>query len=111
MAGITNPTRFVHSAVSVFTDDSAIPAGGITKYQYGFGQQPGQYSIIKDDADLTADENGKQIYLVPAMPTFGQWYAAGRAVSKDGVTAKWGNEIPFVTAPKEPKPITDFSVA
>lgn len=111
MAGPTNPTVLVHSAVTQFTDGAAIPAGTITKYQYGFGQAPGQYTLIKDDLDFTTDAQGKQFFTIPALPSFGQWYAAGRAVSKDGSTAVWGNEVTFATAAKEPKPITDFSAA
>lgn len=108
MAGPTNPTALVHSAVTQFTDGSAIPAGTITKYQYGFGQSPGQYTMIRDDLDLTSDANGKQTYAVPSL-AFGQWYSAARAVTKDGATAAWGNETAFVTAAKEPRPISDFS--
>jgi hypothetical protein len=111
MPGPTNPTVLVHSAPTQYTDGTTIPAGQIAKYQYGFGQSPGQYTIIKDDIDLTADANGKQTCPIPVLPAFGQWYSAGRAVTKDGATAAWGNEVPFVTAPKEPKPIVDFSVA
>jgi hypothetical protein len=111
MSGPTNPTVLAHSAVTQFTDGTAIPPGTITKYQYGFGNAPGQYTLIKDDLDLTTDANGKQTYAVPALPSFGQWYSAGRAVTKDGATAAWGNEQAFMTAAKEPKPITDFAVA
>lgn len=109
MAGPTNPTVLFHSAPTQFIDGTAIPAGTITKYQYGFGASPGQYTLIKDDLDLTSDANGKQTYAVPTLPSFGQWYSAGRAVTKDGATAAWGNEQAFVLAAKEPKPIADFT--
>lgn len=111
MAGPTNPTTAIHSAPAQFEDGTSIPPGAIAKYQYGFGQMSGQYTLIKDDLDLTTDANGKQVFAIPVLPAFGQWFAAGRAVTKDGATAKWGNEAAFVTAAKEPKPITDFTLA
>ena len=110
MSGPTNPNTLTHSAVTQFTDGTAIPAGTLTKYQYGFGTASGQYTIIKDDIDFTTDANGKQTFAIPALPTFGQWFSAGRAVTKDGATGQWGNEVAFVTAAKEPKPISDFTV-
>ncbi len=110
MAGPVNPTVLSHSAPTQFTDGTAIPPGTITKYQYGFGTTQGQYTLIKDDLDLTSDANGKQTYAIPALPSFSQWYSAARAVTKDGATAAWGNEQAFVTAAKEPKPISDFTV-
>ena len=111
MSGLTNPAALTHSAVTLFADGTVIPPGTITKYQYGFGQTKGQYSLIKDDLDLTTDATGKQYYLTPVLPAFGQWYSAARAVTKDGAVAPWGNEVEFMTAAKEPKPITDFACA
>jgi hypothetical protein len=110
MAGPTNPTVLSHSAPTQFTDGSQIPAGTITKYQYGFGTATGQYTTIKDDLDLTSDASGKQTFAVPAL-AFGNWFAAARAVTKDGATGAWGNEVAFTLAAKEPKPITDFNAA
>ena len=110
MSGPTNPQGFIHSPVAQFTDGAAIPPGTIAKYQYGFGTASGQYTTIKDDVDLTSDAGGKQTFPVPALG-FGNWFAAGRAVTKDGATGAWGNEVSFTLAPKEPKPITDFAVA
>lgn len=109
MAGSVNPSALVHSAPTQFTDGTPIPAGMIAKYQYGFGQTKGQYTLIKDDLDLTTDANGKQTYAVPALPAFGDWYSAARAVTKEGAVAAWGNEVAFTLAAKEPKPISDFS--
>jgi len=110
MPGPTNPNTLVHSAPTQYTDGTAIPAGQIVKYQYGFGQTAGQYTIIKDDVDFTTDVNGKQTFTIPTLPALGQWFSAGRSVTKDGATSAWGNEVAFVTAAKEPKPISDFSV-
>jgi hypothetical protein len=108
MAGLVNPTVLVHSAPTQFTDGTAIPPGTITKYQYGFGTVAGQYTLIRDDLDLTSDANGKQTYAVPVL-ALGNWYSAARAVTKDSAVAAWGNEVAFTIAAKEPKPITDFS--
>jgi len=110
MAGVVNPTLLIHSAPTQFTDGTSIPAGTITKYQYGFGTTSGQYTSIKDDVDLTSDANGKQTYAIPTL-ALGNWFAAARAVTKDGATGAWGNEVAFTFAPKEPKPITDFAAA
>jgi hypothetical protein len=110
MSGPVNPTVVVHSAPTTFTDGTAIPADAIVKYQYGFGQASGNYTVTLDDVDLTTDANGKQFCQIPQLPAFGQWFAAGRAVTKDGGTGKWSNEAAFTTEAKEPSPITDFSV-
>ncbi len=109
MPGPTNPNTLTHSAPTQFTDNTAIPAGTIAKYQYGFGQASGTYTIVKDDVDFTTDAAGKQTFTIPVLPAFGQWFAAGRSVTKDGATSAWSNETAFVMAAKEPKPISDFA--
>ncbi len=109
MAGPVNPTVLSHSAPTQFIDGTAIPAGTVIKYQYGFGTAAGQYTTIKDDLDLTSDANGKQTYAIPVL-ALGNWFAAARTVTKDGATSAWGNEVSFTLAAKEPKPISDFTV-
>lgn len=111
MAGPVNPLRLVHSPATQYEDGEPIAAGDIARYEYGFGTTQGQYTTIKQDLNLTADENGKQFFLVPSDLPDGQWYSAPRAVTKKGAVAEWGNEVPFVRAPKKPKPISDFSAA
>lgn len=110
MSGPTNPAGLSFTAPATFTDGSAIPAGTITKYQYGFGSATGVYGTIVDDTDFTT-AGGKQVGPVPASLAFGQWFAAARSLTKDGATSAWGNEIAFVIAAKTPSPITDFSAA
>lgn len=107
---ITNPVTVSFTAPVTFTDGTAIPAGTITKYQYGFGQVSGIYTLIVDDPDLTATA-GKQTGALPTNLSFGNWFAAGRAVTKDGATSAWGNEVPFAVAPPIPSQIQDFSLA
>lgn len=110
VSGPTNPAALSFTAPATFTDGTVIPPGTISKYQYGFGTATGVYGTIVDDTDLTT-AGGKQVGVVPTNLAFGQWFAAARAVTKDGATAAWGNEIPFVIAAKTPSPITDFSAA
>jgi hypothetical protein len=110
MSGPTNPAGLSFTAPATFTDGTAIPPGTITKYQYGFGNATGVYITIVDDTDFTVS-GGKQVGPIPSSLGFGQWFAAGRAVTKDGAVAAWGNEISFVIAAKTPSPITDFSAA
>lgn len=106
---VTNPVTVSFTAPVIFTDGTAIPAGTITKYQYGFGQVSGTYTLIVDDPDLTAT-GGKQTGALPSNLSFGNWFAAGRAVTKDGATSAWSNEVPFAVAASVPAAITDFSV-
>lgn len=107
---VTNPVTVSFTAPVTFIDGTAIPAGTITKYQYGFGQVSGTYTIIVDDTDLTVTA-GKQTGALPSNLAFGNWFASSRAVTKDGGTAAWGNEVPFVVAAKIPAAISDLSVA
>lgn len=110
MAVVINPTTATFSAPTTFEDGSAIPAGTITRYQYGFGQVSGTYTLVVDDADLTPT-NGKQTGNLPASLSIGNWFAAARSVTKDGATSKWGNEVAFSIAAKAPSAIADFSLA
>lgn len=103
-------TTVSFTAPVTFTDGTAIPPGTIIKYQYGLGQTPGAYTLIVDDADLTASA-GKQTGTLPTNLAVGNWFAAGRAVTKDGATSPWSNEVPFAVAAPVPAAITDFFVA
>lgn len=105
---ITNPLSCSFTAPAQFMDGTAIPAGTITKYQYGFGQVSKTYTIVVDDTDLTPT-SGKQTGSLPNNLAFGIWFAAARSVTKDA-TSDWGNEVSFTVAPPVPQPIADFSV-
>ncbi|SRR6266704_2574173 len=107
---ITNPVTVSFTAPTTFEDGTSIPTGTITKYQYGFGQVSGTYTLVVDDPDLTVT-SGKQTGALPSNLAIGNWFAAARAVTKDGAVAKWGNEVPFAVAAKAPSPISDFTVA
>jgi hypothetical protein len=107
---VTNPVTASFTAPATFEDGTAIPVGTITKYQYGFGQVSGTYTLVVDDADLTVTA-GKQTGALPSNLAIGNWFAAARAVTKDGAVAKWGNEFAFAIAAKVPGPVSDFMLA
>lgn len=107
MAGPTNPTAVLFTAVTKFADGSNVPNGGIAKYQYGFGTASGAYTRIVDDTDF-APSSGKQIGAIPTDLAEGQWYVSARAVSVGGGVAPWGNELPF-TVQRVPAAIADLS--
>ena len=98
---VTNPVTASFTAPTTFEDGTPIPAGTITKYQYGFGQVSGTYTIIADDVNLT-ETAGKQTGALPTNLGFGNWFSSARAVTKDGGVAKWGPEFQFTVAPKVP---------
>jgi hypothetical protein len=106
---VTNPITVSFTAPVTFEDGTPIPAGTITKYQYGFGQVSGVYTLIVDDPDLTVTA-GKQTGAMPSNLALGNWFSASRTLTKDGAVSKWSNEIPFTVAAKLPSPIQDFSV-
>lgn len=107
---VTNPVTASFTAPPTFEDGTAIPAGTITKYQYGFGQVSGTYTLVVDDTDQTVTA-GKQTGALPSNLAVGNWFAAARTLTKDGATSKWGNEVPFTVAAKLPSAIMDFGVA
>lgn len=110
MAGATNPNVLTFTAPTKYDDGSTIPAGGIAKYQYGFGTAPGVYSLLVDDTDF-APNSGKQVGTVPlAQLGEGQKYAAARAVSVGGGVAAWSNEVPFFVQ-RIPAAITDLGLS
>lgn len=113
MAGPVNPDTIVFDAPTRFTDGTLIPVGGITKYQYGFGQTSRQYTVTVDDTNMTPDANGKQDapLSIAGQLAFGQWFGAARAVSKDGAVSAWSNEAAFEIRPREPEPPSNFAVA
>lgn len=113
MAGISNPNGGTYDPPAKFVEDSsAIPAGTITKYQLGLGQASKTYTIIRDDVDLTPNAQGKQTVAISLSGlAFGQWFAAVRAVSKDGPASPWSNEDAFTVDAKTPEAPRNFSVA
>jgi hypothetical protein len=114
MTGPVNPDTILFDAPTQFVEDnSLIPAGTVTKYQYGFSQTSGgPYMKLFDDTDLAPTPQGKQTFdLDLAGFAFGQWFGAARAVSKDGPVSGWSNEIAFIVQAKTPKPPANFTVA
>jgi hypothetical protein len=115
MTGTVNPNVITFDAPTQFAEDnSSIPAGTILRYEYGFSQSPtGPFTTrVLTDTDFTPNPQGKQTHnLDLAGFAFGQWYGAGRAVSKDGPTSAFSNVVPFEVQAKTPKPPTGFSIA
>lgn len=113
MAGPINPRVVSFLAPTQYVDNTAIPAGGIARYEYGFSQNPaGPFSRLVADVDVTPDADGRQTGDIDlAGFSFGQWYVAGRAVSSDGAVSAWSNVAAFEVQPKEPKAPTGFSIA
>lgn len=107
---VTNPVTVSFTAPTTYVDGTTMPAGEVTKYQYGFGTVSGAYTLVVDDADLTVTA-GKQTGALPTNLAIGNWFSASRSVTKDGATSGWSNEVPFVVAAKQPSPIVDFGLA
>lgn len=112
MAGPVNPKQgFSYNAPTEDTDGNPFPASKIAKYQIGIGTAPGVYTVIVDDVQL---ESGilqtSPISLIGTL-SYGQKYAAARAVSTDGKNSPWSNEAAFVLEPPTPKAPSGFSVA
>jgi|JI10StandDraft_1071094.scaffolds.fasta_scaffold13234_1 hypothetical protein len=113
MAGPINPRVVSFLAPTQYVDNSPIPAGGIARYEYGFAQNvAGPFSRLVADVDFTPDADGRQTGDINLTGfAFGQWYAAGRAVSSDGAVSAWSNVAPFEVQPKHPNAPTSFSIA
>lgn len=112
MSGPINPDTITFDAPVAFTDGSAIPAGTLLRYEYVFAQvATGPFSKIIPDTDFAPNPQGKQTAdLDLAGFAFGQWFAAARAVSKDGPVSANSNVFAFEVQAKQPKPPTGFSV-
>lgn len=113
MSGPINPDTVIFDAPTQFVEDnSAIPAGTIIKYQYGFSQTSGgPYNKLIDDTDLAPNPQGKQTADLDLTGfAFGQWFGASRAVSKDGPVSGWSNEFAFEVRARTPKAPTNFSI-
>lgn len=113
MAGPANPDTITFDAPVAFTDGTAIPAGGIEKYEYGFSQTSGgPYTRLVSDADLTPNAQGKQTHELDLSGfAFGQWYGVSRAVSSDNQVSAWSNQAAFEVQARTPNPPTGFAVA
>jgi hypothetical protein len=109
MAGPTNPGAVSFTAPTKYTNGASIPANGIVRYEYGFGQTAGNYTRIVPDTDFTV-AGGKQAGPIPTDLAEGQWFTAQRTVSAGGGVSAWSNEVPFVVV-LVPAAVTDFSVA
>ncbi len=112
MAGPINPTRVRFDAPTRFVDDTPIPAGGILRYEYGFATTAnGTPGNIVQDSDFTADEDGKQTHTLNLSGfAFGQYYVAGRAISRDNQASAWTALMPFEVRAKVPQPPANFIV-
>lgn len=113
MTGVVNPVRIRFDAPTKYTDDTPIPANGILRYEYRFtasadGSGP---STVIQDTDFTADEDGKQTASIPTTLAFGQWYVAGRTISRDNQPSAWSTIVPFEVRARTPNPPENFTVA
>jgi hypothetical protein len=113
MTGIVNPVRVRFDAPTRYVDGSPIPANGILRYEYGISQNAaGPFTPSIQDSNFTPDGDGKQEHpLVLEGLAFGQWYVAGRAVSRDNQVSAWTSAIPFEVRAKVPEPPQNFIVA
>lgn len=111
MTGTVNPTKgFSYDPPTQNTDGSPLKLTDIAKFQLGFGQTPGNYTLIKDDVQLEVGKQSSPISLATGL-AYGQWYVAARTVSKDGVNSAWSAELPFELRPPVPEPPVNFSLA
>jgi hypothetical protein len=115
MTGTVNADTVLFDAPQAFTDGSALPAGAIARYEYGFSQTPGgPYTKIVPDTDFAPNPQGKQTADIDLSGfAFGQWYAAARTVTSaqyGALASAWSNESPFVVAAKTPGPPLNFSI-
>lgn len=110
--GPVNPDTITFDAPVAYTDGTPIPAGGIARYEYGFSQvSGGPYARLVSDIDLTPTPQGKQTHeLNLAGFAFGQWFAAGRAVSSDNQVSAWSNQAAFEVQARTPNPPAGFTV-
>lgn len=111
MPGPTNPkTGFSYDLPTQNTDGSPLLPANIAKFQVGLGQTPGNYTLIKDDVTLESGKQSTPLSLIGTL-AYGQWYAAARTVSKDGVTSDWSVEVAFILAPPTPSAPGNFTIA
>lgn len=116
MAGPINPVRVRFDAPTHFEgpEEVPIPPQGILRYEYGFSQNaagPFTGNIVAD-SDFTPDSDGKQTHNLNLTGfAFGQWYVAGRAISRDNQASSWTAAVPFEVRPRTPKPPENFTVA
>jgi len=113
MAGPINPDQILFDAPNAFTDGSAIPANAIARYEYGFSQNAaGPFAQVVNDTIFTPNPQGRQTYDLDLSGfSFGQWYAAARAVTtpaQGSMTSAWSNIAPFEVRAKEPAPPSNF---
>lgn len=112
MTGIVNPkVGFTYTVPTLDTDGNPFPASKIAKYQVGLGQNPGNYTLVKDDITIESGANQTTPISVAAGLAFGQWYAAGRAVTTDGQVSAWSNEVAFMLVAATPVAPGNFTVS
>jgi hypothetical protein len=111
--GPINPDTITFDAPVAYTDGTSLPANGIARYEYGFSQiSGGPYARIVSDADFTPNAQGKQTHELQLSGfAFGQWYAAGRAMSSDNQASAWSNQAAFEVQARTPNPPAGFNVA
>lgn len=112
MTGVVNPkVGFSYVAPTQDVDGNPFPANKITKYQIGLGQVSGTYTLVKDDVTIESGSNQTTPISVASGLAYGQWYAAVRAVTTDGVNSAWSGEIAFVLAAPVPQAPSGFTVS
>lgn len=113
MTGVVNPKEgFSYDLPTQWSDGTPLLPEQIEKFQVGFGQTPGNYTLVKDDAVL---ETGKQLSPISLASglAYGQWYSAVRTVAKaafGGKTSVWSNEAAFVLDAPAPKAPVNFTI-
>lgn len=110
MTGVVNPkTGFSYDLPTQNTDGSPLLPANIAKFQIGLGQASGAYTLIKDDVTLESGKQTSPLSLLGIL-AYGQWYAAVRTVSKDGINSAWSTEVPFVLQAPTPEAPANFTI-
>lgn len=115
MSGPVNPDTITFDAPVAFTDGTTIPVNAIARYEYVFGQSPtGPFNRVVTDTDFAPNAEGKQTHELDLSGfSFGQWYAAARAVTTaafGSMTSALSNVVPFEVQARTPNPPSGFSV-
>ncbi len=111
MTGVVNPkTGFTYDLPTQNEDGSPLAPTDIAKFQVGFGQVSGTYTLVKDDVTLEAGKQTSPLSLAGGL-AFGQWFAALRTVSKDSITSAWSTEMAFELRAPTPKPPSNPLIA
>lgn len=110
---MANPTKVFYRLPTTYEDGQPIALDAIERIDLGIGTTAGAYPLVAPDITFEPDGDGVSFEPLAAFGLLapGNYFVAGKTVTKLGRESEWSEAFAFVIEAPKPNPPTALSVA